>query len=172
MSYTATYELLTKRDEDRNSDKFYRSYVLHNSETGDWRVLFNWGRNGTNGQFQVVTASGKTNAVMISMRKIDSKLRAGYTVVSNGEMSAVADDLLDHAGVNVRSQPPNIGLAERISIDSDRAIRLLTGPKEVQVEAIALAKSLRVSLDLLRKTVLESEGRVDLVQELLASKVG
>jgi hypothetical protein len=74
--------------------------------------------------------------------------------------------------VNVRSQPPNIGLAERISIDSDRAIRLLTGPKEVQVEAIALAKSLRVSLDLLRKTVLESEGRVDLVQELLASKVG
>lgn len=65
------------------SDKFY-TWRLFDCNNGKWRVAFNWGRNGTVGQYMTEIFDD----VKLARWKIDvkrrSKLDAGYQSVSIG----------------------------------------------------------------------------------------
>lgn len=177
MTYSATMTEVQYHDPMANSNKFYRAYVMHDADTDDARVLFNWGRIGAKGQFQVLTQPSRDSAVAAADGKISDKRRKGYEPYTTRTLRVVPDDLLELAGVseNVRSHAAAALSADpfaRLSADTDRLIRLVTGPTEVQAEAITLRKGLDEQLAALRDSLTSAEGSLELVDDVMAMKLG
>lgn len=178
MTYTATVTEVAYRDPSVNSNKFYRTYVLHDVDTDDSRVLFNWGRQGAKGQFQVLVQPTYQAAISAAYGKLSDKRRKGYQSVGEPrELRVVPDDILQLAGVseNARSQAVAALSSDpfaRLSADTDRLIRLVTGPREVQGEAITLRRGLDEQLHALRSSLTQAEGALELVDDVLFAKLG
>lgn len=177
MTYTASFEEVQYKDPRANSNKFYRAYVLHDAESDDARVLFNWGRIGAKGQFQVLTAPSLASAQASASGKLHDKRAKGYESYTERTLTVVPDDLLAAAGVsaNARSQAQARLSADpvaRIAADTDRLIRMVTGPAEVQSEAITLRRDLDGQLTALRASLMQAEGSLELVDDVMAMKLG
>lgn len=174
MTYSAT--VTEVQYVGHGSDKFYRAYVMHDPDTDDCRVLFNWGRNGAKGQFQSVGAPTVDSGRNAARGKLDSKLAKGYEFGSTRNLGVVPDDLLELAGVgeNARS-----AATARLAIDpfaafaagTDRLIRLVTGPIAQQAEAVTLRNSLTDQLSELQNRLLQAEGSLELATDVLAMKL-
>lgn len=177
MTYTAQMTEVQYQDPAANSNKFYRAYVLHDEDTDDSRVLFNWGRIGANGQFKVLVQPSLQSAQSAADGKISDKVRNGYRDSAERTLRVVPDDLLAAAGVNenARSQA-EVALSRdpfaRIEADTDRLIRLVTGPAEVQAEAITLRHTLDEQMLALKARLTQAEGSLELVDDVLAMKLG
>ncbi len=161
-------------DDYSNSHKFYRAYALSNEEENDYRVLFNWGRVGTNGQFQVQVATSGYDAKCRAESKIEDKERKGYAITRNDSLEVVPNDLLERAGVNVRSEATARTVSEFDTFTSevDTAIRYATGDTSSQVKAVVMARDLESKLTALRVKVMEAESRMETVQMLLSVRLG
>lgn len=176
MSYSATVTEVTYRDTLANSNKFYRAYVLRSEDGTDERVLFNWGRIGATGQFKVQVAHAGTAASMAE-GKIYDKERKGYTDRAVRELRVVPDDLLAAAGVNESARASSAAALSKdpfasLEAGTDRLIRLVTGPADVQSEAITLKATLDDQLSALRTRLLQAEGSLELATDVLAMKMG
>lgn len=177
MTYTATVTEVQYRDSLANSDKFYRAYVMHDEDSGDSRVLFNWGRNGAKGQFQSMGAPTIESARQASRGKLDSKMAKGYAFSSTRDLAVVPDDLLQLAGVsdNARSQAQqrlSVDPFARLGADTDRLIRMVTGPLDIQTEAITLKRDLDEQLAALKVSLMQAEGSLELAGDVLSMKLG
>lgn len=177
MTYSAYVQQVDYRDDRANSNKFYRAYVMQADDGSDFRVLFNWGRQGAKGQFQVLTVPSEHAAVNAADGKINDKIRKGYDGLTRRELRVVPDDLLAAAGVNenARSQAAAAISKDpfaRLGADTDRLIRLVTGPAEVQAEAITLRKDLDQQLSALKASLTQAEGSLELVDDVMAMKLG
>lgn len=177
MTYAASFEEVQFKDPTRNSHKFYRAYVMHDPDTDDARVLFQWGRIGARGQFQVQVAPSLDSAKAAAVGKLYDKRGRGYESYTKRTLKVVPEDLLREAGVNenARSQAVAALSADpfaRLSADTDRLIRLVTGPSEVQAEAITLRRGLDEQLSALRTSLTQAEGSLELVDDVLAMKLG
>lgn len=177
MSYSATMEEVQYSDPRANSNKFYRAYVITNEDGSDCRVLFNWGRIGAKGQFQVQVAHSPEGARSAAAGKIYDKTRKGYEPFTTRELRVVPDDLLEHAGVNENARSQAAAALSKdpfakVEADTDRLIRLVTGPSEVQAEAITLRKGLDEQLSALKARLTQAEGSLELVDDVMAMKLG
>lgn len=177
MTYTATVSEVQYRDVLANSDKFYRTYVMHDEDSGDVRVLYNWGRNGAKGQYQSVGVPTLESGRRAARGKLDSKLAKGYEPSSTRELSVVPDDLLELAGVsaNARSQAQqrlSVDPFARLGADTDRLIRMVTGPAAIQSEAITLKRDLDDQLAALKVSLMQAEGSLELAGDVLSMKLG
>lgn len=177
MTYSATMTEVSYEDTLANSHKFYRAYVLHDEESGDVRVLFNWGRIGAKGQFKSVVQPGLEAAWRTADGKISDKVRNGYRDTAARELRIVPDDLLREAGIsdNARSQAAAALSRDpfaRLGADTDRLIRMVTGPLEVQTEAITLKRDLDEQLTALKVSLMQAEGSLELAGDVLSMKLG
>lgn len=177
MSYSGYVTEVAYRDDYANSNKFYRAYVMSSDDGTDHRVLFNWGRQGAKGQFQVLTVPTEYAAVNAADGKINDKVRKGYGDMTRRELRVIPDDLLQAAGVNENARSAAAAALSKdpfakVEADTDRLIRLVTGPAEVQAEAITLRKSLDESLAELRTRLTAAEGSLELVDDVMAMKLG
>lgn len=177
MSYKAVVTEVRYVDPSANSSKFYRAYALSAEDGSDFRVLYNWGRIGAKGQFSQAIMPTEDAAMSAAAGKIMDKERKGYDGRSIRELRVVPDDLLEQAGVssNARSQA-----AAALSKDpfasleagTDRLIRLVTGPADVQSEAIMLKRTLDDQLAALRNRLTQAEGSLELAADVLSMKLG
>lgn len=177
MTYSATMTEVQYTDPLANSHKFYRAYVLHDTDTDDARVLYNWGRIGATGQFQVSVQPGVEAAQRTADGKISDKVRKGYRDTANRVLRIVPVDLLEHAGIsdNVRSQAAAALTKDpfaRLGADTDRLIRMVTGPADVQMEAITLKRDLDEQLAALKVSLMQAEGSLELAGDVLSMKLG
>lgn len=177
MTYTAEMTEVRYEDRTANSHKFYRAYVLVDLDNNDYRVLFNWGRIGAKGQFKVQTCYGPQDAYEMASGKIYDKKRKGYEPHAERELSVVPDDLLREAGVNEAARAAtaarmSVDPFARIEADTDRLIRLVTGPAEVQADAITLKGDLDAQLKELRTRLMQAEGSLELATDVLSMKLG
>jgi predicted DNA-binding WGR domain protein len=177
MTYTAQFTELQYRDPAANSNKYYRAYLLADEEAGEWRVLFNWGRNGAHGQFSNLVCPTYSSAAAAVSGKLNDKVKKGYRESGERTMSAVPDDLLELAGVsvNARSKAADKISADpfaRVEVDTDRLIRLVTGPAQVQAEAITLKHGLDAQMAELRRRLLQAEGSLELASDVMSMKLG
>lgn len=177
MTYTATMTEVTYQDPSANSNKFYRAYVLHDEDSGDARVLFNWGRIGAHGQFKVLVQPEIGSATTTAAGKIYDKQRKGYSDARTRELRVVPDDLLREAGVNESARAASAAALSKdpfakMEADTDRLIRLVTGPAEVRAEAITLKGDLDAQLEALRNRLTQAEGSLELATDVLSMKLG
>lgn len=177
MSYTAYVQQVDYRDPMANSNKFYRAYVMQNDDGTDFRVLFNWGRQGAKGQFQVLTVPSEHGAQNAADGKINDKIRKGYGDLTRRELRVVPDDLLQQAGVNEAARAASASALSKdpfasLEAGTDRLIRLVTGPAEVQGEAITLKATLDDQLAALRTRLMQAEGSLELATDVLSMKLG
>jgi predicted DNA-binding WGR domain protein len=175
MTYSATVTEVTYTDTLANSNKFYRAYVIVDEDGTDQRVLFNWGRIGATGQFKVQVAHGDAHAM--ASGKIYDKQRKGYGDLKTRELRVVPDDLLQHAGINESARAASAAALSKdpfasLEAGTDRLIRLVTGPTEVQGEAITLKATLDDQLSALRTRLIQAEGSLELATDVLAMKMG
>lgn len=162
------------QDSARNSDKFYRCYRLWD-DTGDHRVVFQWGRRGAKGQSSVQVCASQREATNLVVRKLDEKMSKGYYRVYQNELAAVSPDIMHLAGLNTsvhlaasqRPQDPFV----RLAVDVDTCRRLAMGDQADVVRAVTLRQDLHTQLDALRTAVSNSEGQIELVDMLLSAKV-
>lgn len=161
-------------DDYSNSHKYYRIYELYDPETEDARVLYNWGRIGATGQFKVDIALDLYEMQRMSSNKMVSKVRKGYEITRTSELEIVPNDILSRAGINTRTETPVERVSEfaQFAADVDVAIRLATGDTDDQVQAVVMARTLDEQLEALRTSVLEAEGRCEVVHLVLASRLG
>jgi predicted DNA-binding WGR domain protein len=178
LSFTAERTLLRyiDIDIDRSSDKFYVVYVIHrDGDEHNHRVLYNWGRSGTNGQWKLEVYANFADAEVAARRKIMDKRAKGYKVVIDAQnMPVVPYDILIHAGwsPNGRSEVElTEDPAREISLAAEGVIRMLTTGCEIP-DAVIATKSLHDQLDALRIKVLQAEGQIEVVDMLLQSVVG
>lgn len=177
MSYSAIVTEVRYEDPAINSRKFYRAYVMSDDDDIDHRVLFQWGRQGARGQFKVVTAPSRQSAINAANGKIHDKEHKGYGDRSVRELRVVPEDLLAEAGVNenARRQAGAKIAADpflTLEADTDRLIRLVTGPAQVQAEAITLKRDLDTQLHALRQRLTQAEGSLELAADVLSMKLG
>lgn len=157
------------RFEHGTSYKFYRVYEIWDNDTGDERVLFQWGRIGSTGQCKVeVTSAMRT----LALDKIGEKERKGYERTWRRDFDTVAPDVLRLAGVNERSQQQAQQQVDtnpfvKATVQVDAAMRLATGTPAQQAEAAVITKGLHETLDLLRDQLLHLEGGVELVDAMI-----
>jgi len=173
--YQAQITEVQYQDVNRNSDKFYRCYRLWDDETGDHRVVFQWGRRGAKGQSNVnVTGSERESRLLIA-RKLDEKLGKGYHHAYANDLPGVPADILHLAGINTdrsvqaasRPQDPFV----RIAVDVDTCRRLAMGDQSEVTKAVVMRKSLQEQLEALRTSVSNAEGQVEVVDMILSAKV-
>jgi predicted DNA-binding WGR domain protein len=177
MTYSATVTEVTYRDSLANSNKFYRAYVISDEDGNDARVLFNWGRIGATGQFKVQTCATADQADTMASGKIYDKQRKGYGDPSTRYLKVTPDDLLQHAGVNEGARSQSRAALSKdpfaaLDAGTDRLIRLVTGPAEVQHEAITLKATLDDQLAALRIRLTQAEGSLELATDVLSMKLG
>lgn len=177
MTYSATVTTVNYRDVNANSNKFYRAYAIVSEDGSDARVLFNWGRQGAKGQFQLHTCYGGQDAAAMAEGKIYDKERKGYGDRSVRTLAVVPDDLLALAGVNESARTAAAAALSKdpfaaLEAGTDRLIRLVTGPAEVQSEAITLKGDLDAQLAELRKRLTQAEGSLELATDVLSMKLG
>jgi predicted DNA-binding WGR domain protein len=177
MSYSATVTTVTYRDPSANSNKFYRAYVLSSEDGNDHRVLFNWGRQGANGQFKVQVCYGQQDALAMADGKIYDKQRKGYGDLTTRELSIAPADLLASAGVSHEARDAALTALSKdpfaaLEAGTDRLIRLVTGPADVQHEAITLKATLDDQLAALRIRLIQAEGSLELATDVLSMKLG
>lgn len=175
MSYTAEVTEVHYTDTAHNHDKYYRVYTLADEDAQDYRVVFQWGRRGSKGQSQNSVYATRSQAEGAARTKLASKTDKGYVVIYERELPGVSDDILDLAGINrfaTKIEQPSADPFVRISLDVDRARRLAMGDASEVVEAITVRKTLLEQLDALRTSVSRAEGEVEIVDMLLAAKVG
>lgn len=177
MSYSAYVQEVSYRDPTANSNKFYRAYVMQSDDGDDHRVLFNWGRQGAKGQFQVLTVPSEYGATNAADGKINDKIRKGYGDLTRRELRVVPDDLLAAAGVNEAARTQAAAAMSKdpfanLEAGTDRLIRLVTGPAEVQHEAITLKATLDDQLAALRNRLTQAEGSLELATDVLSMKLG
>lgn len=175
MTYTAEVTEVQYTDTARNSDKYYRVYTLLDDEAGDYRTVFQWGRRGSKGQHQNSVYSNAGQAKLAAAHKLNAKTDKGYVESYHKELPGVSADVLEMAGVNLfgkATEAPSADPFVRISLDVDRARRLAMGDEEEVVQAITLRRGLLDQLAELRTSVSKAEGEVEIVDMLLAAKVG
>jgi predicted DNA-binding WGR domain protein len=175
MSYTAEVTEVQYQDRARNSDKFYRVYLLSDDENSDYRVVFQWGRRGARGQSQNSVYPTRSQAEAAAATKMRSKTDKGYVESYHRELPGVSDDVLELAGVNrfaTKTEQPNPDPFVRLTLDVDRCRRLAMGDETEVVEAITVRRTLLDQLAELRTSVSRAEGEVEIVDMLLAAKVG
>lgn len=181
MSYTARMTELRYIDSNfgqRGSNKYYRVYVLEGQDEhdGDNRVVFQWGRWGSKGQTKVERTEFPETAAQLAAEKLEAKTKKGYDVSrSMQRFDVVPPDILELAAVdaNVRSQAEKrleVDSFARFAADSDKLIRLLTGPTELSAEAVVLHSTLSEQLDALRRSLTDAEGRMELIEDVRAMK--
>ena len=175
MSYTAEVTEVHFTDHAHNHDKYYRVYILSDHDNSDYRTVFQWGRRGSKGQSQNSVYPTEHQARTAAHVKLTSKTDKGYVETYHKELPGVSDDVLELAGVNrfaTKTEQPSADPFVRISLDVDRARRLAMGDEAEVVEAITLRKGLLDQLAELRTSVSKAEGEVEIVDMLLAAKVG
>lgn len=175
MSYTAEVTEVHYEDLAHNHDKYYRVYVLSDSDASDHRVVFQWGRRGSKGQSQNSVYPSRNQAENAARAKLESKERNGYQPIYHKELPGVSDDILELAGVNIfqsDTKAPNPNPVVRLSIDTDRCRRLAMSDTDDLSEAVMLRASILTQLDELRTAVVSAEGEVEFVDALLMAKVG
>lgn len=164
-----------------NHFKFYRAYVMYDDDAGEYRTLFNWGKIGANGQYQAHGAATRSAAEFLARKKLESKLSgrgsSQYVHHSERHLDVVPEDLLEHAIVarddNARSQQAErikVDAHARFAADADTLIRLVSGPAGLTGEVVALRSSLQEQLDELRSRLTESEGQMELINDVVAMK--
>ncbi len=161
-----------------NSSKFYRTYLLHNSDTNEVGVLFNFGRIGSNGQFKAVRCHTHQEASYAVDRKLSEKTRGGYTNERHRTLSVVPEDLLDRAEIRVddtvrtqQTERLKVDDFSRFAAEADSLIRVLTGPTALTGDAIVMRTTLQESLDALRVRLQEAEGQMEIINEVVQMKV-
>lgn len=175
MTYTAEVTEVQYQDRARNSDKYYRVYVLSDHEAGDYRTVFQWGRRGSLGQHQNSVYANAGQARLAAQTKLNSKTDKGYVETYHRELPGVSDDVLEMAGVNLfgkATEAPSADPFVRLTLDVDKCRRLAMGDETQVVEAITIRKTLLEQLAELRTSVSRAEGEVEIVDMLLAAKVG
>lgn len=175
MTYSAEVTEVAHVDHAHNHDKYYRVYILSDDDAGDYRVVFQWGRRGSKGQSQNSVYANRGQAQAAARQKLNSKTDKGYVESYHRELPGVSNDILDLAGVNrfqIEIEKPHADPFVRISLDVDRCRRLAMGDESDVVEAITVRKTLVEQLAELRTSVARAEGEVEIVDMLLAAKVG
>lgn len=173
MSHIAYVTEVRYDDNYANSHKFYRTYALQDEETGDYRLLLNWGRIGSTGQFKLVVYPYPCQSA--AREKIAEKTRKGYVCVrEESKLSIVPEDILLAAGINVRSVPKEDGKDSFAAViaDVDTAIRLASGPTDDQVQAVVMCRSLTDRLNLLHEEFTDAQSRLEMAQMLVTHRVG
>lgn len=166
------------RFEEYGSSKFYRVYRMWDEDSGDARVLFQWGKIGApNGQTKVEVCSSAADAKASAVRKLDEKLKKGYREAWHNELDPVPPAVLELAAVNERStlqarQQIELDPIARVNADIDHAIRLATGDAASHAEAVVISKDLHVTLDNLHAQLTSLQGRVEMVDALIVHNLG
>lgn len=174
MSYQAEVIEIQYYDAARNSDKFYRSYRLWDDDSGDNRVVFQWGRRGAKGQSQVHVATSPSHAARMVSDKLQSKLNEGYMESYRRELPGVSNDILEMAGINrfaTREEMPSADPFVRLSVDVDTCRRLAMGDNDDITKAVTLRAGLLEQLAALRTSVAKAEGEVEVVDMVLGAKM-
>lgn len=101
-------------DKAKNNDKFYRAYY-HELPTGGYRVVFHYGRDGSNGQKKPQTFTNAPYAQRIMTDKVWEKMHQGeksYTKLGEGDVwvePSMLDDLsyISDRLFALHGKPPN-----------------------------------------------------------------
>jgi predicted DNA-binding WGR domain protein len=165
------------RYEEHGSSKFYRVYEMWDEDSADRRVLFQWGKIGSNGQSKVEVVSYIDEGAEVAEKKLNEKYRKGYQIAWSREFETVPPAVLQLAAVNERStlqeeQRVELDPFARASADIDKAIRLATGDAAAHAEAVVISKSLHVTLDNLHAQLTSMQGQVEMVDALILHKLG
>jgi predicted DNA-binding WGR domain protein len=162
-----------------NSHKFYRTYVMWN-DTGEARLLYNWGRIGANGQFKAepLAIGGSLQVAQnLANQKLSEKMGKGYLHEKDWSLPVVSEELLAKASVTVtaneRSQAEErlkVDVFGRFAADADKVIRIVTGPSALTAEAVTLRSGLQEQLAELRRRLTEAEGQMELIDDVVAMK--
>lgn len=178
MSMTASVTELRYQDPERNSNKFYRLYLLWDEEERTYRLLCNWGRWGSRGQFKVEQFGDYGAASLAGIGKRREKESKGYRLVREERLDVVPEDLLNEACVtvsdNARSQDRRrleLDPHAKFASDADQLIRMVTGPTDLATDVFVLRASLEDQLSELRKRLTESEGRMEFISNALTARV-
>lgn len=168
-----------------NHYKFYRAYVLEDALNGDFRVVFNYGKIDGNGQWTPSQRfSTGVEAEMAAKKKLDSKRNGGgssvyETEVAPRELDVVPEDVLEKSGIfideNARRQQKEriaVDAHARFASDADTLIRLVSGPTGLTGEVVQLRSSLQDQLDELARRLTESQGQMEIINEVVAMKAG
>lgn len=160
------------------SNKFYRTYLMIDADSGDVQVLFNWGRIGATGQFKAEKFNNHSVAGAAVDKKLSEKAAKGYGGERYWRLPIVPEELLGKCDVQ-------LGTAERKELDTrlehddfgrfaaeaDKLIRVVTGPDPLGGEAIVLRSTLQEQLDALRTRLMEAEGQMELIIDVMEMKV-
>lgn len=174
MSYRTEVVEVQYSDPARNSDKYYRVYLLSDEVGQDFRVVFQWGRRGAKGQHQNAVYANYGQAHKAMCDKLRAKQEKDYVESYSREFDSASDDVLEMAGVNrfgTRDETPSANPFVRIALDVDTCRRLAMGDDADMTKAIVLRSSLLDQLAELRTSVAAAEGQFEIVDMLLAAKV-
>lgn len=164
----------------RGSHKFYRVTVIQNdAHSGDYRVLFQWGRVGATGQSSLMQLPTQEQAYNVGQKKINEKLGKGYVTKHGWEdLREVPQDLLMAAGINT-STPTVVGTPVEISLPAfaaftsevGRVRRLAMGSHAQCAQAIVERTGLREQLKGLQDYVTRASGELDFVEDVIAMQM-
>lgn len=152
--------------------KQYAIYALSNTETGESRLVYNWGKRYTVGQWKVDVAAYNENS------KIWEKEAKGYLKVKTREPVRVTDTLLERAGIDPsharrtsvqRAQvqtPVEVShlakfQAELAKVNTDFATSGVTP------EVLVAFTKLRVQLADLKRELTQCEGRMEMLTAMI-----
>jgi predicted DNA-binding WGR domain protein len=174
MSHKGTVTEL--RFEHGSSYKFYRVYQVHDADAGDFRVLYQWGRIGANGQTKTELFRSFGEMTNAALDKLNQKLNKGYEQSHHRDYDVVPPDVLRVAAVNERSRAEAEAKVSsdpfaKAVVQVDKAMRLATGTPNDQAAAVVITRSLHGTLTELRNRLTQLEGSVELVDTVLASRL-
>lgn len=160
------------------SNKFYRIYQVSN---GEHYLVLNWGRWGAGGQFKVERYDSSDALSAAAWKKRNDKANKGYAMLRDQPLPVVPQDILDcieqdqgkpMAPSPTTATPVAVSVFDHFAADTDRLIRMLTGSPDVAPEAVVMRSNLTDQLAELRRRLQESEGQLELINDVISIKIG
>lgn len=147
---------------------FWTAYTAERPD-GGWRVAVNYGELETDGQTQVKDFPDQRAATVFVNRKITEKHGKGYRELDvPPDVALKGEQLLD---LPRPEAPKTANLLEVCEASVATAVDIVTS-EGLTVEQIERVQAARRAMTELRRRVSELEAQAELVDALLASKVG
>lgn len=163
-------------DPETNSNKFYRISVLNNPETGDHRVVYQWGRVGSTGQSSFKMYTSDDVAMRNAEHRYFQKARKGYEEAAPWGQIAPTDFLLSQAGVNLYAAHQEAEMSDGVSFDEMGTLvgHLLTkavGAENDTVDVMVEAATMNAKFSQLREQFENMESEVEFVNTAVRSRL-
>lgn len=175
--WTAEGYFMQYHDNETNAHKFYHVYVLTNDTLGDYRVLYQWGRIGTNGSTNFKMCSSQMQAVSLAQKRVAQKLAKGYEhdegwkALTESQLAG----LLPSTGVNIHHSTER-NASDGVSFDEmatlvDDVLKKSTGVEKPDVEVLVEAAQMNAKFATLREQFEQVESTVEFVNTAVRSRL-